>query len=425
MSDFFCDVLVIGSGPAGLMTAIRSAERGKRTVVLEKNRKAAVKILMSGGTRCNLTHDCDARGIMEAFGPAGRFLHSALARLGPRELVELFEAEGMPVKVEPGGKIFPVSDRSLDVVTALLARLNRSGVQLVLGEGATDVRPLAASGFEVETSQGRILSCRSLVVATGGKSYPGCGTTGDGYGWLARLGHTIRRPRPALVPLLTGDDWAKELSGVTIPDVELRALDSAATKAAKRRGFPAGVTELRRGSLLLTHFGISGPTALDVSRAFTDRERAGQRRLVVDFAPDVPPAEFERELQAVAASDGRRVIAELLPSALPRRLTEALLRQANVPADRRAAELSRDERRRIVERLKACPFDVTGSRGFEKAEVTAGGVALDEVDGRTMESRIVPGLFVVGEVLDLDGWIGGYNFQAAFSVGWLAGESVL
>src|SRR5262245_29133270 len=195
------EVIVVGAGAAGLLAASRSAERGRRTLLLEKNRKPGVKILMSGGTRCNITHDCDAAGIIAAFGSAGSFLHSPLAALGTRELVELLHDEGLATKVEPGGKIFPQSDRAVDVLNALLGRLHRSGATLALDEPVTNVAR-SGDGFEVSTSI-RTLVCNRLILTTGGKSYPGSGTTGDGYKWLAKLGHTIRRPRPALVPLTT------------------------------------------------------------------------------------------------------------------------------------------------------------------------------------------------------------------------------
>jgi predicted Rossmann fold flavoprotein len=422
------DVAVIGAGAAGLLTATRSAERGRRTVLLEKNRKPGVKILMSGGTRCNITHDCDRAGIIAAFGSSGSFLHSPLAALGPSELIELLNAEGLATKVEPGGKIFPQSDRALDVLDALLRRFRRSGAELRLEHAVRDVSPVG-HGFRLEIADPneQAIECAGLVITTGGRSYPGCGTTGDGYAWCSNLGHTIRRPRPALVPLISDESWVRELSGVTISDVLLRVVQPQPidTAARRRRGqLPPGVLIERRGSMLFTHFGLSGPVALDVSRAVTAQARPRDVVLVADFLPGLTAEALEAKLRAAAAADGRRPVAGVVAERLPRRLVDALLQRAGVPADRRLAELAKTERAALISQLKRCEIEVTGSRGFAKAEVTAGGVALDEVDSRTMESKLVPNLYLAGEILDLDGFIGGYNFQAAFSTGWLAGDSV-
>lgn len=420
------DVLVIGAGAAGLLSAARSAERGRRTLLVEKNRKPGVKILMSGGTRCNITHDCDAAGIIAAFGSAGSFLHSPLARLGPHELVQLLHDEGLATKVEPGGKVFPQSDRALEVLNALLACLYRCGAELALDEGVIAVDRDGES-FNVTTTK-RQLRCKKLIVTTGGKSYPGCGTTGDGYAWLAALGHTIRRPRPALVPLMSDESWLHELSGLTIPDVVVRVVDPAmganSTGRRRRGSLPPGVLIERRASLLFTHFGLSGPAAMDVSRAVTGAKNPRALQLVVDFLPSTTASEFEERLRESVAVDGRKQLTSLFGDDLPRRLVDALLQRAGIPLDRRGAELSKLERQRFVDEVKRCKIGVTGTRGFDKAEVTAGGVALDEVDSRDMQSKLVPNLYLAGEILDLDGFIGGYNFQAAFSTGYLAGESV-
>jgi predicted Rossmann fold flavoprotein len=420
------EVIVVGAGAAGLLAAARSAERGRPTLLLEKNRKPGVKILMSGGTRCNITHDCDAAGIIAAFGSAGRFLHSPLAALGTRELVDLLHAEGLPTKTEPGGKIFPQSDRAADVLNALLRRLHRSGAELALGEPVNAVIR-QRDAFQIETSR-RTVECQKLILTSGGKSYPGCGTTGDGYGWLAELGHTIRRPRPALVPLTSDASWLHELAGITVPDVLLRVIDPQRAESSNRKRrrdlLPAGVLIERRGSLLFTHFGLSGPVALDVSRSVTAVTNPRELALTADFLPGQSADSFSNMLADSAATDGKRTVAGRIAEELPRRLVDALLNRAEIPLDRRMAELSKAERTRLVDQLKDCQIQVTGSRGFDKAEVTAGGVALDEIDSRTMESKLVPNLYIAGEILDLDGFIGGYNFQAAFSTGWLAGESV-
>jgi predicted Rossmann fold flavoprotein len=404
------DVLVLGAGAAGLVAAARAAERGRRTLLLEKNRKAGVKILMSGGTRCNLTHATDNRGIVEAYGPPGRFLFSALAAFTVEDTVALFESEGVATKVEETGKIFPVSNKATDVLAALLRRLERSGAVLGLGEPALNWERTDA-GFLVTTPQ-RTLSAGRVLLTVGGQSYPGSGTTGDGYRLAAKLGHTIVPPRPALVPLTTSAPWVAALRGVTLPDVGVRIREGARILAA------------RRGALLFAHFGLSGPVILDVSRVVSGHPRPADLVLEVDLLPERTEPELADFLRQESAASGKKQLANILATYLPRRLCETVLTLAAMPAERTAATLSREQRGQLVRLLKGLPLALTGTLGFKKAEVTAGGIALDEVDSRTMQSKRVPGLFVAGEVLDLDGPIGGYNFQAAWSTGWLAGERV-
>ncbi len=404
------DVVVIGAGAAGLVAAARAAACGRKTLLLEKNGRPGIKILMSGGTRCNITHATDNRGIVEAFGPAGRFLHSALAALSVDTTVELFESEGVATKVEETGKIFPVSNRAADVLTALLRRLERSGAVLSLGEPVLDVER-SERGFELVTP-GRVLQTPRVILTSGGQSYPGSGTTGDGYGWCARLGHTIAPPRPALVPLTTSAQWVAALRGVTLPDVAVRIVEKDRVRAS------------RRGSLLFAHFGLSGPVILDVSRVVSGHPQPQSLAIEIDLLPAMREAEWDEHLRQESIASGKKQLAGVLSTVLPRRLAEVLLVLAGMPADRKAGALPKTDRLRLVQQTKHLMIPITGTLGFKKAEVTAGGVALDEIDSRTMQSKCAPGLYIAGEVLDLDGPIGGYNFQAAWSTGWLAGESV-
>jgi predicted Rossmann fold flavoprotein len=401
------DVIVIGAGAAGLLAACRSAELGRRTLLLEKNRRPGVKILMSGGTRCNLTHDTDNRGIVEAYGPPGKFLHSALAALGVQDLIDLFEALGVATKVEETGKVFPVSNKAADVLDALLRRLERSGAILALGEPVLDVQ-VHDEGMTVTTPV-RTLRAGRVILTSGGQSYPGSGTTGDGYRFAAKLGHTIVPPRPALVPLTVDLPWVAGLRGITIPDVLARVCEGDRVLAR------------RRGSLLFAHFGLSGPVILDVSRAVSGRENVRGIVVELDLLPQRKEMEFEEFLRVESQTQGKKQLVGILPEEMPRRLGETLLALAGMPPDRKAAALSKAERAALVRVVKHLTMPVTGTLGFKKAEVTAGGVALAEVDSRTMQSKIIPRLYLAGEVLDLDGPIGGYNFQAAFSTGWLAG----
>lgn len=417
------DVIVVGAGAAGLVAAARAAARGRRTLLLEKNRKAGVKILMSGGTRCNLTHATDAAGVAAAFPRRqGSFLRSALAAFDPDSVVAMFHDASVATKIEPGGKVFPVSDSAVDVQRALLAMTAASGAELRRETPATDIRR-SDDGFAVDTPSGELVA-RAVIVTVGGQSYPGCGTTGDGYGWAKALGHRIVPPRPALAPLACPASWVAELRGVTVPDVQIemqatRGDDSTAKPTKKQRS-----ERTRRGSFLFTHFGLSGPAPMNVSGIVTAAPHAGVWQAVCDFLPAVGEGTLTSELAAATAAGGRRGVAAWLAERLPRRLAEALLGLAQIPADRRLAELSRRERTALIAAVKQSSIPVSGSLGFKKAEVTAGGVDISQVDSRTMQSKLVPGLFFAGEILDVDGPIGGYNFQAAFSTGRLAGESV-
>jgi predicted Rossmann fold flavoprotein len=403
------DILVIGAGAAGLMAAIRAAELGRRVLLLEKNRKPAVKILMSGGTRCNITHDCDNRGIVEAYGNQGKFLHSPLAAFGVRDTIDFFNAEGVATKVEETGKVFPVSNKAFDVQQALLRRLHRSGATLATEEPVRDLLR-EGEGFRLVTAS-RSLTAPHVIVTTGGLSFPGCGTTGDGYGWCTALGHTLVPTRPALVPITTSVPWITNLSGITLPDAGLRVLEGDKVLGS------------RRGSLLFAHFGLTGPLALNQSRIISSHSSPTALQLELDFAATMRDADLDEHLKAQSVTSGKKQLSTILPPDLPGRICEAILAQAGLPLDRKAAGLSKVERQRLVTAIKHCRVPVTGTLGYAKAEVTAGGIPLGEVDSRNLRSKKVPGLFLAGEILDLDGPIGGYNFQAAWSTGWLAGQS--
>jgi predicted Rossmann fold flavoprotein len=436
-SDSTYDVAVLGAGAAGLVAAIRAAESGARVVLVEKNRRPGVKILMSGGTRCNITNARGlrrleavsgpidpafdpalrrgTRAIQDAFGPGGPFLGHALRRLDVDQTVRLFESEGLAVKIEGNGKIFPVSDRAVDVLEALTRRLERSGAELRL---LSPVRSITRwnpdddepAGFRITLAESSI-DARRVILAVGGKSFPGCGTTGDGYALARAFGHTVIDPRPALVPLRIEPEWPLTLKGLTLPDV-----------VASVHGPSGSALAQRREAVLFTHFGLSGPAILDVSRAVARHEGTDPLELRIDLRPGVSREEVDSRLQA-SARQGRSSVSSILSVDLPHRLAECLLDVCGVPRTRIGPDLSRAERLRVVQALKALALPITDTLGFEKAEVTSGGVHLDEVDPRTLESRLVPGFHLCGEVLNLDGLIGGYNFQAAWSTGWLAGES--
>jgi len=400
-------VVVIGAGAAGLMAAIEAARNSASVVLLEKNNKTGVKILMSGGTRCNLTQNTDARGIATAFGHAQRFLQPSLGALPPQAVVDFFHSAGVATKVESTGKIFPVSNRAVHVRDALHQLAVEVGVDIRTGTGVKGIRRLEA-GWLLEADQSVIKADR-VIVTTGGKSWPGCGTTGDAYDWMTELGHTIIRPRPALVPLVGGEGWMHGLSGLVVDD----SLATVLSVSGKKKPLAQ-----RRGPLLFTHFGFSGPVAMDVSGAMTAVESFDHVRLIVDLVPQ----HTENELLA-ALSDrdtgGRLKVSSVLAMWLPNRLANGIVTQLG--HDPKIAELPKKSRKILMQQLKRIPLPVHGTRGFDKAEVTAGGVRLDEVDPRTMESRLQRGLFIAGELLDVDGPIGGYNFQAAFSTGRAAG----
>lgn len=418
------DVIIVGGGAAGLWAAGTAAARGKQVLVLEKNNKAGVKILMSGGTRCNITHHCDSRKIAEAFGKNGRVLLSVLSRLSPQDVVRQIEQEGVATKVEETGKVFPASDRAIDVRDAIVRRLAREGASLVTGAAVQTVRPAASpgAGFEVvvqvQAQPAMNLTCDSVLLTTGGLSYSGCGTNGDGYPWAQGMGHTITSLRPALTPLLSHEAWVHELSGITLDDAEVtaRVIGADAKQAKLERA-------TSRGGLLWTHFGCSGPTAMNVSRCFSDLQSHSPASMVVDLLPDLSREACEQWLLD-AAKESNRTITNVLSQRIPKRLASALVAIAGSTNDVHTSELSKKIRNSLVERLKALSVPIHGTRGYPKAEVTAGGVALGEVNFQDMQSRKTPGLFFAGEILDLDGPIGGFNFQAAWSTGHTAGLHV-
>jgi predicted Rossmann fold flavoprotein len=396
---------VVGGGAAGIMAATTAAQRGRRVALLEKNQRPGLKILISGGGRCNLTTTRTGADLEAQYGERrGRFLRHALRSFQPAALRQLVEDEGVALHEEDLEKIFPVSRRARDVLDAVLRRMERAGARLVPQQPVRSVQRVEG-GYEVRTPD-RTWRAASLVLATGGLSYPKTGATGDGYGFVRSLGHTVTETVPALAPLSVDVPWLHELQGIVLQDTDLLVRDRDGRELRRRRR-----------PILFTHRGLSGPGPMDLSGDV--EERHGGCSLSFVFDVHHRREEVEQQWLAAGRENGRRGVESLLPREMPERLRRTLCQLARVEGQ--LATLSREGRKRLLDAFTNLTIPVERSLGFDHAEVTRGGVVLDEVDARTMHSKVSPGLYVCGELLDVDGPIGGFNFQAAFATGRLAG----
>jgi len=399
------EVVVVGAGAAGLWAAAACARAGARVLLLEKTRRSGTKILASGGTRCNLTTTLEADEAARLFGSRGeRFLRPALRALPPAAVVAHFEALGVPCVEAPLDKVFPASQRARDVRDALLKDALEAGVEIRYGQAVQGVQPLEIGGFRVAVEGEGALEAARLLLCPGGQSYPATGTTGDGYAWLQELGLALVSPVPALVPLSSPAAWVGELTGIAVQEAEVRLFDEAGRERLRRER-----------PVLFTHRGLSGPGAMDVSGEVAAAPSPEGFEVVVDLCADLPREELRALLVDAARAPGSPRLARALDGRFPRRLVDVVCAQAGVAPNPSMSELRKSGRHDLVESFKGLRVPVDGTLGFDKAEVTRGGLDLRELDPRSMEVGRYPGLFVFGELLDLDGPIGGLNFQAAFA----------
>lgn len=403
------DIAIVGAGAAGLAAAIFAAEaaRERNVVVLEGAARIGAKILISGGGRCNVTHDVVRP---DDFSGSRNVVRNVLAAFDAAAAVRWFASLGVELKREETGKLFPITDRAQTVLDALLGRCTALGVE-IRSRHRVEALERQGDAFSLQHVRGRLEASR-VVLATGGRSLPRTGSDGSGWSMARKLGHTVTETYPALVPLVLGGDFHRELSGVS-QEVELSTF-------ARGR-----LVDRRSGSLLWTHFGISGPVVLDASRYWVIADvRGEQPELRGNFLPGSSFEALEAEWLALSARRTRVSVRRLLAERLPERFAEALIHTAGIDPAQAAAQLTRSERRSLIHHLVEYRLPVLRARGWDFAEVTAGGVPLSEVDHRTMQSRLVPGLHLVGEMLDCDGRIGGFNFQWAWSTGFLAGRAL-
>jgi predicted Rossmann fold flavoprotein len=401
---------IVGAGPAGLMAALHAATSATPTWVIEANAAAGRKLLLTGGGRCNFTHADGPVELAQAFGKAGRFLRHSLYELAPDEIRGFFRSRGITDTVEPDGCVFPAHRGAADIRDILVDEAQRRGVHLQYRCRVKEVA-IHDRGFAIQTEDRQILAAR-VILATGGLSWPQTGSKGDGFRFAAQLGHAVVPPKPSLVPLTTRETWPRELAGISLPGVTIWATVHA------RRFTTAG-------NMLFTQKGIGGPAVLDLSRLLADDlgEKGAGIEIGIDVLPGMDESQLDRRLQQECRDYPKRAIANILSELVPRQFARTACHLARCEGDLQAGQLSAGKRRRLVGVLKRLPLCVTGTEPIAKATVTHGGVRRDEIDPRTMESKIRPGLFFAGEVIDLDGPCGGYNLQMCWSTGALAGRS--
>ncbi|MGB9682630.1 MAG: NAD(P)/FAD-dependent oxidoreductase [bacterium] len=400
-------VIVIGGGPAGMMAAGVAGSRCLEVSLIEKNGILGKKLLLTGKGRGNITNDTDIRGLVENIPVNGKFLYSAFNKFSNRDLIEFFNNLGVETKVERGGRVFPVSDRASSIVDALKRYLEKNNVKIIKGKAkkiiAEDNRIVG-----VLLEDGRLLLCDSVVIATGGMSYPDTGSTGDGYRFAKELGHTIIPLKPSLVPLEIAEEWVKRLQGLSLKNVAISVF-----KKDKK-------IYSDFGEMLFTHFGISGPIVLSASSHM--RDIVGNRyRVVIDLKPALSEGELDKRVQRDFSKYSRKIFANSLDDLLPKKLIPVIIELTGIAPVKVVNQITKEERMLLVKLIKNLSLTVRGFRPIREAIVTSGGVKVEEIDPSTMESKIIKGLFFAGEVIDVDGYTGGFNLQIAFSTGYVAG----
>ena len=401
------DCIVIGGGPAGMFAAITAAKNGSRVLLLEKNDRLGKKLLITGKGRCNVTNNCDEQEILRNIPRNGRFLYSALDAMPPQRIMDYFESHGCPLKTERGNRVFPVSDKAQSVLDCLRSALRSSGVivrtarvrEILTEDGAV-------SGVRTDTET---LEAKHVILATGGLSYPTTGSTGDGFAMAKALGHTVTPTEGSLVPL--------EVAGSDCPDMQGLSLRNCGVKLLNAKG---KVLYKDFGELLFTHFGVSGPTVLSASCHL----KGEGCRLVIDLKPALEDNKLDERIQRDLEMYKNRSMENALTDLLPRSMIPVVLRRLEIDANMQANSLTKQKRRGLVELLKAFSLEITGKRPVAEAIITSGGVKVSEIDPKTMESKLVPGLYFAGEIIDCDAYTGGFNLQIAWATAYAAGMAV-
>ena len=403
-------ILVIGAGPAGMMAAIRAAENGAAVTLLEKMKRPGRKMMITGKGRCNITNAADVPEIIRNIHGNGAFLNSSMRAFDNQDVMEFFRQQGVPVKVERGNRVFPVSDKAQDVVDAMVHRLHELDVRIELEMPVADIQLQEGRVAGVRTKSGAHYKADAVILAVGGASYPGTGSTGDGYEMAKKLGHTVVPLRPSLVPLETEEEWVKDVQGLSLRNVRATLL--------------AGGEKVQEmfGEMMFTHFGVTGPIILSMSRRAAKCLAEGKFvELELNLKPALTPEKLDARIQRDFEQHIRKSLKNGLLNLLPHKLIEPVLDCAYLDSEKPVHQVTAEERHRLAETLQHLTLTIAKTRPLAEAIVTAGGVSVREINPKTMESKLVPGLYFAGEVVDVDAYTGGYNLQAAFSMGNAAG----
>ena len=409
MTKLSADAVVIGGGAAGMMCSLIAARRGLDVILLEPNKMLGRKLRITGKGRCNVTNNCDIKNFLTNIPGDGRFLYSALNRLSPRDTMQFFESLGLPLKTERGNRVFPVSDNANDVAGTLARNLERSGVRHIR-ESANHIIAENGEVTGVKTDSG-VISCRAAVICTGGLSYPLTGSTGAGYKMARELGHSIVPCRPSLVPLESDDEYCAQMQGFSLKNVTLSAYEN--DKLIFR--------EL--GEMLFTHFGVSGPLVLSASSHMRNFGSA-RYRLSIDLKPALDEKKLDARLLRDFEKYANRDFANSLCDLAGRTMIPVLIELSGIPAEEKVNSITRQQRHDLLRLFKEFPISISGPRPIDEAIVTSGGVLTKEINPRTMESKLVSGLYFAGEVMDIDAYTGGFNLQIAWSTAYVAANSI-